>query len=84
MYGPDTVGFTLPQVERYQHGLRVSNSESCGYAIPQVMVVELPEGQYEYVRDLQLYLINKKEVACAKVNQKDRRGASMTIPRKES
>ncbi|HET6976767.1 MAG TPA: DUF4157 domain-containing protein [Pyrinomonadaceae bacterium] len=83
LYGPDTVGFTLPQVERYQHGLRVSNSESCAYAIPQVMVAELPEGQFEFTRALQLYLINKKEVACAKLNQKDRRGASMTIPRKE-
>ena len=80
LYGPDTVGFTLPQVERYQHGLRVSNSEACAYAIPQVMVVELPEGQYEFVRDVQLYLINKKEVACAKLNQKDRKGASMTLP----
>jgi hypothetical protein len=82
LYGPDTVGYILPQVESFQRGLRAKSLESCGYAIPQVMVAELPEGQYEFVRDLQLYLINKKEVACAKLNKNDRRGSSMTIPRK--
>jgi len=82
LYGPDTVGFTLPQVERYIHGLTVSNSPACGYAIPQRMVVDLPEGPFEFAMAVQLYLINKKEVACAKLNRNDRKGDSKIIPKK--
>jgi hypothetical protein len=79
-YGPDTVGLILPLVQTYQDQQKMFNKEPCGYVIGQIMVADLPEGPFEFVRNLQLYLINKTEVACAKVNQKDRRGASMTVP----
>lgn len=79
-YGPDTVGLILPLVQTYQDQQKVFGKPPCGFLIPQLMLVELPEGQYEYVRNFQLYVINKKELACAKLNEKDRRGLSMTVP----
>jgi hypothetical protein len=79
MYGPDSVGYALPQVELYQ----APHNVPCAYFIPQVMVVDLPEGPYEYVRNIQFYLITGKDVACAKINDKDRQGSSLTLPSKK-
>ncbi len=79
-YGPDTVGLILPQVQTYQDQQKVFGKPPCGFLIPQLMLVELPEGQFEYVRNFQLYVINKKDLACAKLNERDRRGLSMTVP----